>query len=403
MKFSLKYLGPGIVVAATGIGAGDMIAAAVGGSSYGYTILWAVIIGALLKFALNEGVGRWQLETGSSIPEAWINKLPPVFKWYFLIYLILWSFIVSAALIAATGLAAHSIWPVLSVNQWGIIHTIFAAAFVLIGKYSYFEQVMKVLIALLFIIVLSSLFLIEPNLDGLLSGMVVPTIADGSVPYVMAIIGGVGGSVTLLSYGYWISERKWDGRKYMSRIRIDLGVAYFLTAIFGIAIVVIAANLEPEVAKSNKIILALANEIKEIAGIWGYRGFLIGFWGAVFTSMLGVWQGVPYLFADYISIWKDRKIPLRNLSSTINYKLYLLYLAFPPILLLFLQKPVWLIMVYSVVGALFMPFLAISLLWISNKKKWMGVNKSGILINISLAIAVILFCYLAIIQFMSLL
>ena len=395
MKFSFKYLGPGIVVAATGIGAGDMIAAAVGGSSFGYSILWAVLVGAILKFVLNEGIGRWQLETGTSVPEAWISKLPSVFKWYFLIYLILWSFIVAAALIAATGLAAHSIWPVLSVNQWGIIHTILAAAFVLIGSYNYFEHVMKVLIAILFIIVLTSMFLIKPDLEGLFSGMVIPRIESGLVPYVMAIIGGVGGSVTLLSYGYWISEKNWNGRKYLQRIRIDLGVAYILTAVFGVAIIVISANLEPEVVKSNKIILAIANEIKDISGIWGYRGFLIGFWGAVFTSMLGVWQGVPYLFADYMSIWKAKNTPLRDLSKTSAYKIYLLYLAIPPVLLLFLQKPVWLIMVYSVVGALFMPFLAISLLWISNKSKWMGENKSGILINTALILSVILFCYLA--------
>ena len=85
MKSKLRYIGPGIVVAATGIGAGDMIAAAVGGGSFGYTILWAVVVGALLKFVLNEGIGRWQLSTGLSIPEAWITKLPKFFTWYFII------------------------------------------------------------------------------------------------------------------------------------------------------------------------------------------------------------------------------------------------------------------------------------------------------------------------------
>jgi Mn2+/Fe2+ NRAMP family transporter len=36
----LKYLGPGFVVAATGVGAGDLIAASVGGAKYGTAILW---------------------------------------------------------------------------------------------------------------------------------------------------------------------------------------------------------------------------------------------------------------------------------------------------------------------------------------------------------------------------
>ena len=46
-----------------------------------------------------------------------------------------------------------------------------------------------------------------------------------------------------------------------------------------------------------------------VAGPIGKWTFLVGFWGAVATSMLGVWQGVPYLFADFVSgnIWTLRQ------------------------------------------------------------------------------------------------
>ena len=63
-------LGPGIVVAATGIGAGDMIAAAVAGAKYSYILLWAALAGAVLKFILNEGIARWQLVQGSTLTES---------------------------------------------------------------------------------------------------------------------------------------------------------------------------------------------------------------------------------------------------------------------------------------------------------------------------------------------
>ena len=52
-----KILGPGIIVAATGIGAGDLIAAAVSGAQYGYALLWAAVLGGILKYVLNEGGG----------------------------------------------------------------------------------------------------------------------------------------------------------------------------------------------------------------------------------------------------------------------------------------------------------------------------------------------------------
>ena len=45
--------GPGLVVAATGLGGGDIVAAsAAAGANYGTTLLWAVVIGSVLKFCL---------------------------------------------------------------------------------------------------------------------------------------------------------------------------------------------------------------------------------------------------------------------------------------------------------------------------------------------------------------
>jgi Mn2+/Fe2+ NRAMP family transporter len=39
----LRQVGPGIMAAATGVGAGDLVATMVAGSRYGYTLLWAVL------------------------------------------------------------------------------------------------------------------------------------------------------------------------------------------------------------------------------------------------------------------------------------------------------------------------------------------------------------------------
>ena len=66
-----KIVGPGLVVAATGVGAADMVATLVAGSRYGYGLLWAVILGVILKIILVEGSGRFTLATGRTIFEGW--------------------------------------------------------------------------------------------------------------------------------------------------------------------------------------------------------------------------------------------------------------------------------------------------------------------------------------------
>ena len=79
-----------------------------------------------MKFALNEGLARWQLATGTTLLEGWVHRLPRIISIYFFIYLLLWTFVVAGALIAATGLAAHAIYPGLSVEQWGTTHSLLA-------------------------------------------------------------------------------------------------------------------------------------------------------------------------------------------------------------------------------------------------------------------------------------
>ena len=94
----IAVIGPGIAIAATGVGAGDMVAAAVAGSRFGYAVVWAALVGALLKLVLNEGVARWQLATGTTLLEGWTLHLGRWVQWLFLAYLVVWSFVVGGAL-----------------------------------------------------------------------------------------------------------------------------------------------------------------------------------------------------------------------------------------------------------------------------------------------------------------
>ena len=56
-----QYVGPGIVVAATGVGAGDLVATLIAGSNASATpLLWAAVLGCLVKISLAEAAGRWQ-------------------------------------------------------------------------------------------------------------------------------------------------------------------------------------------------------------------------------------------------------------------------------------------------------------------------------------------------------
>ena len=400
LRQHLAFLGPGIAIAATGVGAGDMVAAAVSGSRYGFAVVWAAAVGALLKFVLNEGLARWQLATGTTLLEGWVHRLGRWVKYYFLVYLVLWSFIVGAALISACGLAAHAIFPGVSVKVWGVAHSLAAASVVLIGGYDQFERLMKFFIGFMFITILGCAIWIEPPGQTLLNTLTQAAIPAGSPKFILGVIGGVGGSLTLLSYGYWIREKGWNGSEYKNGMRVDLGVSYFLTGLFGVAIMILAATvLHPggTTISGSSGVLRMADMLGNSIGRVGHWAFLIGFWGAVATSMIGVWQGVPYLFCDFIGLVK--KLPddkHQNLISTKSawYRGYLIWLAVVPCVLLIFNKPVGLIVAYSIMGALFMPFLSGTLLYMNSRKEWVGELKNGFATTALLVLSLLLFGYL---------
>ena len=389
--FTLGNIGPGLVIAATGLGAGDLIAASVAGARYGTAMLWVAVVGAIMKYVMNEGLSRWQLATGSTLLEGWVQRLPKIISIYFFIYLILWSFIVAGALIAGTGLAAHALYPGISVELWGILHSLLALVLVLIGRYTLLEQLMKFFMGLMLLVVLICAVLVAPGISGIVIGLV-PSIPDGSVIYIFSVIVGVGGSVTLLCYGYWIRERQWNKREDITRTRFDLAIAYTLTGLFGIGIMVISAGIQAEAMTGPQMALGIANRLESVIGPFGKWCFLTGFWSAVFSSMLGVWQGIPYLFADFVRQHSDRADePSMVNTRSVAYRGYLLYLAIPPMLLLLVNQPVWLVLIYAVTGAFFMPLVAILLLFMNNRSDWLGDLKNGRVTNLVLLLSIVVF------------
>lgn len=395
----LGVVGPGIVVAATGVGAGDLVAAAKAGATYGLPVLWTAAFGAALKLALAEGIGRWQLATGTTVIEGWGRLLAAPLRAGFLAYFVLWTIVVAAALMSACGLAAHALFPALSVAAWAALHALAGLVFVWLGGYSSVEQAMKLFVVLMVVAIIGSAALEAPPPAEVIRGLAVPAIPAGGTLLVLGVVGGIGGTLTLLSYGYWMSEKGWRGAAWARGMRFDLGVGYALTGLFGLAVIVLGGTvlLPRGVTVSGATgVLDMAALLGERLGRAGELVFLAGFWGAVFSSLLGVWQGVPYLFGDLTGRFgAGRDAPAGTRVSVRGrlYRGYALFMTFPPMLLLLLERPVWLVVAYAATGALFMPFLAATLLWMNNRAE-LGGLRNGWLANLALAASLALFAWL---------
>jgi Mn2+/Fe2+ NRAMP family transporter len=373
----LKLAGPGLIVAASGIGSGDVVSATVGGANYGVVLLWAIVVGAFFKFVLNEGIARFQLATGLTALEGWAEYLPAWVKAYFGVYLIFWTVAVSAALTNATGLGIANLTGGAISQPWGaVLHSLIGFVFVLLGGYTGFEKLMKGLVAVMGLTILVCAVLTFQNPAATLRGLLVPTIPAASGTYVLSIIGGIGGSITMLSYNYWMREEKISDARFLGYVRGDIAIAYLFTALFGISIMLIANQafyLSHVRISDAQAVPKMAEMLGAILGPFGTYAYSVGFWAAVFASLLGVWQSVPYIYADFYSILKKDPEHVRQeaikVTST-RYRLALLFITLAPMPFAFIRRPLFIIVTYTIVGSLFIPFLAATLLHLNNRVKW---------------------------------
>ncbi|WP_185984169.1 Nramp family divalent metal transporter [Aureimonas mangrovi] len=393
-----KLIGPGIVVAATGVGAGDLVATLIAGSRFGYALLWAAVVGCVVKIALAEGSARYHLATGSTMLEGW-RSLGQWTSWYFGIYIVIWGFVYGATAMSATALPLAALFPdVLPFWAWGAISGILGAAFVLMNRYQVFENAMKLMIGLMFVIVVGLAIYVSPNLGNALTGLV-PTVPEGSIFYTLGLIGGVGGTITMASYGYWVNAKGWRTPEWMGLMRLDNRVGYIVTGIFVIAMLVVGAELlytaQITLQGGDRGLLDLDEVLRERFGNFVSTMFLIGFVATTFSSILGVWHGVSLLFADFVrnvrgNAGRDR----RDLETTNAFRFYVLWLTFPPMLLFLIGRPFALIIAYGAFGAFFMPFLALTLIWLLNSKRVPAEWRSGWVSNGLLGVAAALFIVL---------
>lgn len=391
LRVRVRSLGPGLVLAAAGIGAGDVVVASVTGIRFGTTLLWAVVFTAALKYVLTEALARWQLATGETVVRAWVTRLPRWVTVYFAGYLVLWTFLVGASLSSACGLAAASLFPALPVPVWGAIHAALAAMLVAAGRYTSFQRLMKALVSVMAICVLVCALLAGAAPREVLRGLLLPTLPDGGGAQVLALLGGIGGSLTVICYGYWMGAAGWRGTEKLATVRSDVRLAYAFTGAFGVALIVIAAGVHPEATAGARIAVEVAARLESVAGPIAQGVFLAGFWCTVFTAMLGVWQGVPQVYVDLVTGWRREPAEPNGPLARKVFLGALAFLAGPPLVLLWFKQPVAVVVTFSIVGAFFMPFLTATLLYLNNRRAWMGALANGKIGNAALVTCLVVF------------
>ncbi|MEU2727598.1 Nramp family divalent metal transporter [Streptomyces griseoviridis] len=408
-RSSWKHIGPGIVVAATGVGAGDLVATLIAGGNFGYTLLWAAVVGCLVKISLAEAAGRWHLATGRTLFDGWAG----LGRWtgcFFVVYAVVWGFVYGAAAMSSSALPLQALFPgVMDLKAWAVACGLAGLVFVWFNRYAVFEKVMTVLVGVMFVVTVYLAVRVTPHLGQAFAGLL-PVLPDekDSVLNTLGLIGGVGGTITLAAYGYWVNAKGWTDTGWMKVMRLDNRVAYLTTGVFVVAMLFVGAELlhsaNVAISSGDQGLIQLGDILADTYGRATSTFFLIGFFATSFTSLIGVWHGVSLMFADFVARTRDRapaagtEVASGARERSWPFRAYLLWLTFPPIVLLFQGQPFRLIILYGVLGAAFLPFLALTLLLLLNSSRTPAPWRNGPLSNTLLVLAGTLFLVLCVKQ-----
>lgn len=394
-RLSISAIGPAILLTATSVGAGDILTGSLAGAEGGTAVLWAVPAGVVLKWTLTEGIARWQMATGETLVEGWITRLGRWIQWVFLGYLMLFALVTGGMLSSACGVAASGLLPVGSPQAsrllWAAIHSLAGMLLILLGGYETLKRVLAVCVGAMFTTIVLTAFLLAPDWSSVAQGLIPSLPASGS-RWVVGLIGAIGGTMALVSYGYWIREEGRTGEEGLVACRFDLLLSYVVIGVFGLAVVIIGSRVQVR-GQGTELALLLAGQLEQSLGRAGYWIFLLGFWSAVFSALLGVWQSLPYLFADFVRLRPPRPGPAGNLERSRAYRVFLGGLATVPLLLV--RWPVkQLQLAFGLTGAMLLPLLAVTLLIMNNRRDWVGDRfRATWMLNSVLVTALAFFVY----------
>tara|TARA_Y100001934_G_scaffold257497_1_gene326700 strand:+ start:9202 stop:10560 length:1359 start_codon:yes stop_codon:yes gene_type:complete len=391
----LKYIGPGLILTASIVGSGEVIATPKVAAEAGFQLLWLIILGCIIKVFVQVELGRFAVAQGMTTLEALDSMPGPRYRASWLVWL--WVFMYIGTLFQVAGIvgAVTQVLTSAGLTMDGrllaILIGLVTIVLLVLGRYKMVERVSIVMVAAFTfctIIAVGSLqwsdFAISAS--DIMSGLKFQLPDDFTTAFGAFGMIGVGAS-ELIFYPYWVLEKGYarkvgpndqsDGwynraKGWMKVMQTDAWVSMVIytgaTAAFFLlgAAVLHAGGLE--VNDEKPMIPVLAQMYKESFGGISLAIFLIGAFFALFSTTFVATASNARLFADGLQIFKITEYKNEEARQKMIKVGCTVLPAFSVIVFLIMGTPVQLVFIGGVAQGLMLPFLAIAALYFRYKR-----------------------------------
>lgn len=383
VKETIASFGPGIIFALTALGAGDLIDSSVSGSHYGYALMWALVLATLVRFLIVNTIARFDMcnSRGLTILAGYAS-ITKFFPYFFLIYAACLGHMFCSIMSKGAGEAIYHI-------TGGVGHPLLWTALVLIsvfivrGKniYDKLELVMKCVLAVMTVCFIGLAIATKPNPVEIFKGVFTFEIPSGQGVFgafmlIISLIGAVAGSMTNFLYPHSMRAKGWGDPTYKKVQRNDLLFSSLILIVLNLSIWIVGAQiLRPagiQVTTLDDIAKALEMTFGRIGGVVFYLGVLSIFYGGI----LGTANGFMSLVVENVHILNPERAE-RYGHVTEKDPLYKIMVTVILVSALFWSLPnmpdfVVLTLIANMFNTLALPAISIGLLFLSNRRDYMG-------------------------------
>ena len=322
----LKYLGPGLVLTASIVGSGELIATTSLGARAGFTALWIILVSCAVKVALQLQFGRHTILTGETCLTAF-NKLPgPSWRgahWTIWCWLLIQplKILQMGGIVGGVAMIMNIVMPQVSVFWWCWITAIVSAMMVSGESYRFIERVCVALVVAFTATTLISVFSLQWTEYAVSGGDIVEGLRFKLPADLMIAMGafgltGVGGD-EIMQYTYWLIEKGYAARTgprvpgdpaWERRARGWIKVMYFDALVSMVVYTIITAafyllgaavlHARGETPEGYATINTLALMYTESLGEWARSVFMIGAFAVLFSTVFSALAAWTRVFTD---------------------------------------------------------------------------------------------------------
>jgi len=310
----LKTIGPGILYAGAAIGASHLVQATRAGASYGFSLVWAVILINLFKYPFFEYGHRFTAATGKTLIEGY--KM--LGTWAVAIFFVL-SFatgIVNFAAIALVTTSLGSLVFQIKVNSSLLSISVLVSLLVILklGRYRFLDIIIKILLVLLAIATIIAFIIAAIHGRDYSTEFVHPEIWNATgITFLIALMGWMPTPIEASTWpSLWAKERN-KQTKYKPKFTeymIDFHIGYLgssILALFflGLGALVMYGSGEVFSNSSLKFSEQLIDLYAKTFGNWSIPMISGIAFITIFSTALTVIDGYPRsLEASFIGIFK---------------------------------------------------------------------------------------------------